>query len=353
MKDSQWEIVKKAARCEMIDNVPAGMIVDSPWMPGYCGVNTMDYYTDLNTWFACHDKVKSDFPEMILFPDYWVEFGMASESVAFGCKSIFYSNQPVGIQHIIDDADDIDSLLELGIPDPQADGFMPLALNYYRHVRERLQGTDEKIRIIAARGPLNIASFLMTVPELCIAIKTDPDCVRDLVEKTTELVIRWLKAQIDAAGDDVEGILVLDDIVGFMNEKDYLSLAHPYLKKIFDSFDLPVKMFHNDNFGNGYITFPYISDLGVNIFNTSYMADINIAREKLGDKVCLLGLIPPRDILGAGTPDQVREEVFRELDAYGSKAGIILSTGGGASPGMPGVNCRAYLDALHEWNAAH
>ncbi len=353
MKDKQWEIIKAAARCEVLDHIPAGMIVDSPWIPGYCGVNTMDFYTDLDTWMGCYNRIKEDFPEMILLPDYWIEFGMASESVAFGCSANFFSYQPVCIRHIIDDMDDIDTLLDLADPDPEVDGFMPLALNYYRHVSQRLKGTDEKIRMVASRGPLNIVSFLMTVPEFCVAAKADPETLEQVIAKATKLCIRWLQAQIHAAGDDVEGILVLDDICGFLSEEDYLTLAHPYLKKIFDSFDVPVKMFHNDNFGNNYTTFPYIRDLGVNIFNFSFMADICEARKALGDQVCILGNIAPRDILTSASPEEVAAEVTRQLDAYGSKAGLILSAGGGASPGMPKENCRAYLDALGAWNASH
>lgn len=353
MKDKQWEIVKAAARCEQLDKVPVGMIVDSPWIPGYCGVSTIDYYTDLDVWFKCHEKVKKDFPDLILFPDYWVEFGMASESVAFGCRANFFDYQPVCIQHVIEDMDDIDQLLDIPVPDPKIEGFMPLALNYYRRVAQKLKGTDEKIRMVASRGPLNIASFLMTVPELCVAVKADPESVEKLVAKTTELCISWLKAQMEAAGPDVEGILVLDDICGFLNEEDYLELAHPYLKKIFDSFDVPVKMFHNDNFGNEYTTFPYIHELGVNIINTSFKADIKTAREKLGDKVCILGNIAPRDLLVGGTIEEIQADVRKELDSYGSKAGIIFSAGGGASPGMPQDKCRAFIDAVEAWNNCH
>ena len=160
---------------------------------------------------------------------------------------------------------------------------------------QRLKDTDEKIRMVASRGPLNIVSFLMTVPEFCVAAKADPETLEQVIAKASQLCIRWLDAQIKAAGDDVEGILVLDYICGFLNEEDYLTLAHPYLKKIFDSFD----------------------------------------------------------ILTNGTPREVAAEVTRQLDVYGSKAGLILSAGGGASPGMPKENCRAYLDALSAWNAAH
>ena len=37
-------------------------------------------------------------------------------------------------------------------------------------------------------------------------------------------------------GDTVEGIFILDDIVGFVNEEHYLEFAHPYLKRICDAF---------------------------------------------------------------------------------------------------------------------
>ena len=36
-------------------------------------------------------------------------------------------------------------------------------------------------------------------------------------------------------GDTVEGIFILDDIVGFINEEHYKEFAHPYLKRICDA----------------------------------------------------------------------------------------------------------------------
>ena len=348
MNDRQWDIIKRAARCEELDEIPVGMIIDSPWIPGYCGVSTIDFYTDQNIWMDCYSKVKKDFPEMIPLPDYWVEFGMASESAAFGCRTSFYDYQPTCIQHLIEDVDELEDLV-LPDPEPATDGYMPLAINYYRRLNEKLKGTDEKVRIVAARGPLNIASFLLSVPQFCMAVKIYPDETHALLEKTTELVIKWLRAQMDVL-DDVEGILVLDDICGFFSEEDYLEFAHPYLKRIFDSFEVPVKMFHNDNFGNRYVTFPHISDLGVNIFNFSCDADIVEARRLLGDDVCILGIVPPRDVLVGGTPDDVEKAVFDQLDRYGSRKGIILSAGGGASPGMKYDNFRAFIDAGSSWN---
>ncbi len=48
-------------------------------------------------------------------------------------------------------------------------------------------------------------------------------------------------------GDTVEGIFILDDIVGFINEEHYKEFAHPYLKRICDAFPKDwVKLYHND-----------------------------------------------------------------------------------------------------------
>ncbi len=351
MTDREWELIKKIAAGKNPDAVPAGFIADSPWIPGYCGVSTIDYYTDMRLWLDCHRRIKADFPGLLLFPDYWVEFGMAAEPSSFGCKLNFYHHQPVTISHLIDSADDIEALARLPVPDPRKDGLMPLAINYYKRVKEPLHDEGQKIRMVASRGPLNIASFLMTIPEFCVAIKTDPASVHKLLKTTTALVLRWLEAQIEAL-DHVEGILVLDDICGFLSEAEYLEFAHPYLKDIFSHFGFPVKMFHNDNFGNKYAAFPHIADLGVNIFNFSHSADLSRARELLGEKVCILGNIPGLEVLTKGTPEAVAREAEKRLNAFGSKRGLILSAGGGASPGMPGENVLALMSALDGWNAA-
>ena len=349
MKDYQWELIKKCARCEEVDSVPAGMIVDSPWIPGYCKVSTLDYYTDLPTWLSCYKRIKNDFPNMLLLPDYWVEMGMAAEPSSFGCKVLFSHDKPVMIGHLIEDVDDLDRIADIAVPNPQNDGLMPLVINYYKRAQGILREQGEAIRIVATRGPLNIATFLMSVSEFCMAVKIDPENTHKVLRTTTELCIRWLKAQMDAI-EGVEGILVLDDICGFLSEADYKEFAHPYLKKIFDSFNVPVKVFHTDNFNNRYVTFPYISDLGVNIFNFSHQADMKEARKWLGEKVCIFGNVPPLDILTNGTPDDAYKAAIDCLNSYGSKAGIILSAGGGASSGMSKENCSAFLKALDDWN---
>jgi len=345
MTDQEWKVLRSLVEGGKNTAVSAGLIVDSPWIPGYCGVDTTDYYNDQEIWLGCQDRIRSDFPGLLLLPGDWVEFGMASEPSSFGCSLHFYRDQTVGIGHLITSSDDLDQLDGLQVPDPHRDGLMPLVLSKIRLLRGPLEERGRRMRIVAARGPLNVAGFLMTIPELCVAVKTDPDRVHRLLDKTTELVIRWLEAQAEATGD-IGGILLLDDICGFFSSEEYLEFAHPRLKRIFDTFHVPVKIFHNDNFGNRYTTFPYIADLGVNLFNFSHLADITEAFRQLGPDVAILGTLPPLDLLTRGTPEEITRAAEALLALRPEGCRLMLSAGGGASPGMPKDNLLAMLRVL-------
>jgi len=60
----------------------------------------------------------------------------------------------------------------------------------------------------------------------------------------------------------------------------------------------------------------------------------------------LLGNVPPLEVLARGTPAQVRRAALACLKAHPGRRGLILSAGGGTSPGTPAVNIRALANAV-------
>ena len=66
--------------------------------------------------------------------------------------------------------------------------------------------------------------------------------------------------------------------------------------------------------------------------------------------MCLMGNVNPLEIGVRGTPEEVKDETLEVLEGSGGE-GIILSVGGGTSPGMPRENILAMLEALEEFNA--
>ena len=206
----------------------------------------------------------------------------------------------------------------------------------------RIEAAGHKIRFSVSRGPLNVASFLMGVNEFLIALVTEPGRIHTLLGLVTDYLVRWHALQRDAF-PTIDGLLVLDDILGFIGEAHFREFARPYLARIFDV-PAAVKFLHND--ADAKITAPFLPDLGVNLFNMGYEMTLNELKSLTGGGVTLLGNIPPRDVLAGGTPDDVRAAVRDLIDPLADRTRIIASCGGGMPPGVSTENLRAFIEEV-------
>jgi uroporphyrinogen decarboxylase len=339
MTPEQWTLLKHCATGGEVATPPVALIVDSPWIPGYLGISALDYLTVPEVWLDANLRVIREFPEILFLPGFWAEIGMCAEPSAFGCKvSLFADRTPVAHPMV----SGIEELDRLSAPDPLADGFMPVLLNLYRRMEPRVNDTGHVVKMVATRGPLTVATHLMGVSNFLLGMKLEAAATHRLLRLTTTLVKDWLKAQAGAL-KEVEGILVLDDIAGFMSAKDYLEFAHPYLKEVFDAFPGAVKMFHNDT--DNPVSYKFLRDLGIHIFNFTHLQPLAKVRDLVGPEICLLGNVPPLEVLAQGTPEQVQRSARECLRQHPSRRGLILSAGGGTSPGTPGANIKALIDA--------
>ena len=84
--------------------------------------------------------------------------------------------------------------------------------------------------------------------------------------------------------------------------------------------------------------------------NWGKQKDIREVKQRVGDRMCLMGNVNPLEIAVRGTPAEVRAATLDVLEGAEGE-GIILSVGGGMSPGMPRQNIMAMLEALQEFNA--
>jgi len=346
MRIEQWAAFKRAAKRYPDAGTPVAAIVDSPWIPGYAGLSHLEYYFDGESWFNANLKILRDFPDIIFIPSWWAEFGMAIEPSAFGSRVRFWPDHTPDQLPCLRSAADVESLVPVN---PLADGLMPAALQRYRSYRARILEAGYTIPMVAARGPLCIAAFLRGVSELMMDIADAPELAHKLLALTTKCTIDWLNAQAEAAGGAVEGILVLDDIAGFLSLNAYREFAHPYLKQICGAFPAGwVKIYHNDANVR-----PFLSELpetGFDVLNWTHRISAREAGERTGGRICLMGNVPPLDIGVRGTP----EEVFQSAGEVmaGGAPSLILSVGGGVSPGTPGANLAALARAAAKSAAA-
>lgn len=339
-----WERFKQAARLKEPDQVPVGLIVDSPWLPGCAGIDIRDYFLFPDQWLEINRGLLDRFPEVVWLPGFWVEYGMAAEPSAFGAKVLFHPNQPPSVEPVITD---LAFWAETKPADPQEAGLMPLILRLYEVMEERLQAEGLGIKMVCARGPMTTAGWILGMSNLLMELITSPEQTACFLETITTTLIRWLHAQLDTLRQP-EGIMLLDDIVGMVSKRHYEELVHPHLRRIFDEFEGLIRVYHNDT--PCMHLAESLAEANFDVFNFSHEMDIGEVKAKIGHRVAVMGNVPPLEVGVREPPEVVERWALECLDKGAPGGGMILSFGGGVSPGTSLENIDALLKAARKWS---
>jgi uroporphyrinogen-III decarboxylase len=341
MNDRQWELLLAVIRGESLRPVPTGFIIDSPWLPNWAGHSILDYFVSERVFLEANFAAIEAFPETLLLPGFWSEFGMCTEPSAFGAVSRWERNEFPFAKKLLHSVEQIDHLEP---PDVRRDGLLPWVIERLRRLQPEIERAGHKIRFAVARGPLNIASFLLGTTEFLLALKTDPDRAHHLLGIATDFLVEWLGWQRECF-PTIDGILLLDDIVGFVGPGDFKVFGLPYLERAFAS-DVAVKFFHND--APCKVAAPFLAEAGINLLNFGIQHTLSEMRAWTGGSITLLGNVPPRDVLAGGTPEDVARSVATILTPLEDRTHLIVSAGGGMPPGAPTENIRALCRAVEE-----
>lgn len=339
MNQAQWDTLVAVVDGKRVAPVPVAFIIDSPWLPNWAGMSLLDYFASPARWLQANRQAIDRFPDVIFLPGFWSEFGMCTEPSAFGSRPVWHENEFPYAEPVFASAADAAKAIR---PNPAKHGLPPLVLKRLVHARPAIEETGHAIRFAVARGPLNVAAFLLGNTEFLMALKLEPDRVHTLLETVTTFLVDWLRLQAQTL-TTIDGIFLLDDIVGFLGGDDFETFAKPYLEKAFGAFDARIRFFHND--APGRVCAPHLADIGVNLFNFAYNHSFAEMRKWTDGRVALLGNIPPRDVLANGTPDDVRAAVAAAIQDAGDTTRLILSCGGGMPPGVPTENIEAFAEA--------
>jgi len=344
MNDRHWDTLLKMIRGEKTQEPPVGFIIDSPWLPGWYGTTILEYFCDPATWFEANLHAMKVFPDVMFIPGFWSEYGMCTEPSSFGTKMVWTEND---FPHPVKLNCTTDAVASLAKPCVKTDGLLPFVISRMAKYQDRVKQYGCHYRFASSRGPLNIASFLFGTTDFMMALALTPDEAQKALTVITDFVIDWLELQYEKF-PDIEGVLLLDDIVGFLGQPDFETFVLPHLKRIYSTFNPKVRFFHND--AAGLVTAPYLKEIGINLFNFSFNHSITEMRKLSGDGVILLGNLPPRDVLAMGTPADVEAGVISMMREAGDTRGIIWSCGGGMPPDASTENIRTFITAVRNFS---
>jgi uroporphyrinogen decarboxylase len=342
MTNQQWNELKAVVSGEILSPLPVGFIIDSPWLPNWYGIDILDYFSSDALWLEANLKAIRDFPEVLFLPGFWAEYGMCGEPSAFGARSAFPQNE---FPHAFPNIRTPEEIASLEVPNPVTSGLAPLMLKRLKLNQPLIEAAGHKIRFSVSRGPLNIASYLMGTTEFMMAMMTHPRETHLLIRQITDYLHSFHRHQAELF-PSIDGILMLDDIIGFISEDQFVEFALPYFKELYDS-KLSVKFLHND--ANCMEMVHYLPDMGVNLFNMGFDVDLNQLKELTQNQVTMLGNIPPRDVLAQGSTEEVKEATLNLISGLKEPSRVIFSCGGGMPPDVSSENLAIFIETVKDF----
>jgi uroporphyrinogen-III decarboxylase len=338
MTDQQWDLLVNTIKGERSPSPPVGFIIDCPWLPNWFGTSILDYFSNDRIWLEANLRAIKEFPEVMFLPGFWSEYGMCTEPSAFGARCTFPQNEFPHAHKVHLSDKGIDSLPS---PDPRKDGLLPFVLNRLKLARPRIEDAGHKIRFAVARGPLNIASYLMGTVDFLTMMMLEPDKAERVINKITLFLEQWIDLQRQTF-PTIDGIFLLDDIIGFLGMEEFRTFGLPAFKTLLST-DVSVRFLHND--AHCRTSAPFLPEMNVNLFNMGFDITLNELKALTGNTVTLLGNIPPRDVLASGTPQDVKRATTELVNSLHDKSRVILSCGGGMPPGVESRNITAFVEA--------
>ncbi|MEO5943349.1 MAG: uroporphyrinogen decarboxylase [Ferruginibacter sp.] len=170
---------------------------------------------------------------------------------------------------------------------------------------------------------------------------TQPVVAHSLLQKITDITIKYLKAQVKAGADTVQ---VFDSWAGSLSPADFKTYAQPYLLQIADALkdDAPVILFPK---GTWY-ALKDLSESSAAGLGIDWCVSPQMAREFTNNKITLQGNFDPSKLL-APIPE-IKKAVKEMIDGFGTQR-YIANLGHGIMPNIPVDHARAFVDAVKEY----
>ena len=328
------------------DDVLAVIWNTAPFLNVFADVSLKDYYFNSEIKLRVQCEFQDMFPDFFCFPGIWADYGALVEPSAFGCEIKWPSQQGVPMaQPVLRSNVDIANLNPI---DPQTAGMMPQALEEYRYFHSSMdQAYADQYGylngIAVSFGPVELAAVLMGHESFFLNLINERSSIHELFKKTTESVIRWLRAHEDVNGK-LRRIGIADHIPGQVSVEHFEEFWLPYTQQIAMAFPESLIIYHNE------YPVPYLHALSKFQFQVFHFGgELAAVKQSLGKNHTLMGNLHPVHLMLNGSRKDVFEET-RSVLQEGTRGGrFLLSTAGGIAPGTPIENLESMREALADF----
>jgi len=187
------------------------------------------------------------------------------------------------------------------------------------------------------------------------------DFAHALMDKITELKMKYWEKALETVGDNVLIVSEADDLATqnslFCSEELYKEIVHPYHKKLYQFIKKKAKskvyiFYHTCGAVKPLI--PYLIEEGVDILNPVQVnaagMDTKVLKKEFGKDITFWGGgVDTQHVLPYGTPEQVKEEVKRRIEDLAPGGGFVFAAVHNIQSDVPPKNFMAMWETLQQY----
>jgi uroporphyrinogen decarboxylase len=335
------DLLLRALRKEKVERPPVWMMRQAGrYLPDYIKLrDKYDFFTrvqtpELATEITLQPIQQVGVDAAIIFSDILVI------PQAMGLEVLMEEGKGPLLPHVIKIRKDIDALITDNVEDK---------LNYVTKAlvltKQELNG---RVPLIGFAGaPWTILCYMVegkgskTWDKAKLFCYTQPGLAHQLLQKITDITIKYLKAQAKAGADVLQ---VFDSWSGCLSPEDFKTFAQPYLIQIADALKniAPVILFPK---GSWY-ALKDLSDSSASGLGLDWCISPKMARELTGNKITLQGNFDPAKLLM--TIPEIKKAAKEMISEFGVQ-NYIANLGHGITPDIPVENAKAFVEAVKEY----
>jgi uroporphyrinogen decarboxylase len=226
----------------------------------------------------------------------------------------------------------------LRVPAPEES--VPFVLEAVALVRAELEPDQALVGFCG--GPFTVAGYVIEGRPTRDFVQTKrlmygaPEVWHTLMDKLTEMSIRYLRAKVDAGADLVQ---LFDSWIGALSLDDYVEFVSPYSQRILSAIAAPTI-----HFGTG--TQHLLGEMRGDVIGIDWRGRVD---EVLESGRGVQGNLDPTLLLGPFS--RVEEKTQEILDLAGGRPGHIFNLGHGVLPDTDPSDLKRLVELVHERTA--
>ncbi|MBR3125231.1 MAG: uroporphyrinogen decarboxylase family protein [Mogibacterium sp.] len=267
---------------------------------------------------------------------------LSVDSEAFGAEVKFSKRQAPNVKHhILETADDVHALTIPDIHSGRVDIFNDAC-------REAAKAITDRPIMGGMFGPFSLAANLLDVSDALMKAMHEPELMHELLEKSTEWLIKRAQGYKDAGAN---GVFIAEPTAGIMNPKMLDEFSSKYIRRIVDAVQDDYFFLILHDCGSVTDSVKSMYETGCKGFHFGNGVDMNNIMPQIPADVLVFGNLDPSEVFTLGTPESIREKTLALLNDMKPYPHFILSSGCDLAPLVSNENLEAYYQACRDFNA--